>query len=152
MKLRIRNKAGRLLRVLARSAAFVALTAKLLVPVGYMPAALADGGPIRLCDSYRGGLAAEQLSMPSAHMGQHVEHAADMSAAAGEEHAHEPGQHHEWKHCSLGALASAAAITSDWAFALPFSAAERIESSEQVAHGHRTLIQFRSRAPPPSRS
>lgn len=40
-----------MLRRIGRATAFLSFASKLLVPVGYMPAALGDGGPIRLCDS-----------------------------------------------------------------------------------------------------
>src|SRR5690606_7795229 len=48
---RLTAKATRMLRRIGRATAFLSFASKLLVPVGYMPAALGDGGPIRLCDS-----------------------------------------------------------------------------------------------------
>jgi hypothetical protein len=49
---RIVKRLERLLNVGARVLGCAAVLVKLLIPVGYMPAALASGAPIRLCDGY----------------------------------------------------------------------------------------------------
>jgi hypothetical protein len=124
-----------------RALSCAAIIVKLLVPVGYMPAALASGAPIRLCDGYLPRalqLPAEQVA-PTAHgmahgHGGHREH----------EHEHE----HSWEHCSLGALASAAAIAPDWPLVDFSSVAARIEVAEQGIPTSSTSLVVRARGPP----
>jgi hypothetical protein len=139
--------------VLCRGFVVLAVGAKLLVPVGYMPASLADGGPFMLCGS---GLPA---SLRSGH-----EHAATMddhamsgaaSEATGSVQGHEPTQgeqpsseRHEWERCSLGGLASLAAFTAEWRFELPAVAPERVASYEHAVTMRAGWLAFRSRAPP----
>ncbi len=48
-------------RSIARGFAALALLFKLLIPVGYMPASLAEGGPIRLCSDVFATSGAAQL-------------------------------------------------------------------------------------------
>jgi len=116
-------------------ATYVAVACKLLIPYGYMPTALADGGPFILCQSY----------WPTAPSVGHEDQ---------EDHEnHENQDDHEssddaWTHCALGALSFAAALSDhheasllnfqDLPVSLPATATLRQQST----------FAFRSRAPP----
>jgi hypothetical protein len=61
------------------------------------------------------------------------------------------GQHdheHNWEHCSLGALASLAAITPEWPRVYVLPAAARIEVVEQGSPASLTFLPARARGPP----
>jgi len=154
-----------------RGSLALALTAKFLVPVGYMPSALADGGPITLCNALPGIAAAESPhadpvtqahvpeAAPPAHAhsssdGEHGAHAAvdtpGAGSAGGHDHDSPSASHHDWERCSLGGLASLAAMAGDWHFALPHPGAERIIVEHGATIGRETRVAFRSRAPPPA--
>lgn len=144
---------------LGRAFAVLAVGAKLLVPVGYMPASLADGGPLMLCGS---GLPAallathEHAAAGHDHSESGHAHAASMDdhALSGAESAVPgPGEqpaagHHEWERCSLGGLASLAAIAAEWRLEIPAVAPERAAAPAHVLATRAGWLAFRSRAPP----
>jgi hypothetical protein len=149
---RILSNAKRTVAILLRGGVFLALASKLLVPPGYMPSAIADGGPIRLCDV---GLPATLVSGAGA--GEHIVGAHEAHANAGALRdraaaAHDQGgrsdKHHEWEHCPLGGLASLAAIADDWQIALPYAVQRHFVPVDFVAFDRQIFIAFRSRAPP----
>jgi hypothetical protein len=142
-----------------RGGAYVALAAKFLVPIGYMPASLADGGPIRLCDA--GPLA--ELPTRSAAPGDHASHAHEEHAdghaasshsvpengpAVGHDHDDSSAGHHDWERCALGGLASLAALAGDGHIALPPLRPVRVAIAEVAPFSPQTVVPFRSRAPP----
>jgi hypothetical protein len=127
MNFRCRNRARKALLY----AFYIAFAAKTLIPVGYMPAALADGWPIRLCEAFPAGV------LVSDH-GAHHDH--------GEDDDDEGDQH--WRHCPLGALASAAGIPSEYRIRLSSPGQDYLPPplvSRPVAV---RALGFRSRAPP----
>jgi hypothetical protein len=162
LKLRVRKTGRRAGRALLRGTAFLALAAKLLVPVGYMPASLAEGG-LRLCDSDLAAAfaappraAAEHAGSPAGH-GHHGgadenahRHAHEAAAGQTQPHQHDDEQdsHHDWERCSLGGLASLAAVPAECRIALPAAAPERVAAAETIVVGRPAAIGFRSRAPP----
>lgn len=119
-----------------------------------MPAALADGGPITLCNAGPAAMLTE-LAAASTHepASGHADHGPDSGDAADHDHG-TPGHddtsssHHDWERCSLGGLASLAAIASHWDFAVEPLPAARIAVADVTAVGRRTVVPFRSRAPP----
>jgi hypothetical protein len=159
-KRRLITRVRRFAAVLCRGFVVLAVGAKLLVPVGYMPASLADGGPLMLCGS---GLPASLLSShehdasghdaASAHghpasMHDHAGPAAE-GAALGSRTGDEPASgHHEWERCSLGGLASLAAIAAEWRFEIPAVAPERAAAPARILPTRARWLAFRSRAPP----
>jgi len=95
-----------------------------------MPSALGEGSPIRLCSS---GLP-EGLA---AHGDEHHDH-------------DEEGSELLWEHCSLGALAATAAVTSDYEVRLSFFRESfSLVSQSQLATAL-TVVAFHARAPPTS--
>jgi hypothetical protein len=173
-KRRLTTKARRFAAALCRGFAVLAVGAKLLVPVGYMSASLADGGPIMLCGSglpaslllAHGHAAPGDADTQSGHASSafgHV-HAASQhdhalsgaeTAAPGSELGYESTQddqpsseQHQWERCSLGGLASLAAFTAEWRFELPAVAPERVASYEHAVTMRAGWLAFRSRAPP----
>ena len=164
---RILNKVRCTARACWRGLILLAVGAKLLIPIGYMPAALADGGPVALCGSglpaalamqhdHAGNLshdAAGHGQMPS---GPHVAMPSGDHATSGHEYAESgaaqgeapTAEHHEWERCSLGGLASLAAIASEWTLDLPARASQRAIAPGPERPIQTTRPAFRSRAPP----
>lgn len=142
-----------ILRSTLRGTAALALAAKFVVPVGFMPAAVADGGPFRLCDAGWSAPAeershdAQQLHEASADPhGHETRHGHEQGNA---EHGHDdPSASHTWERCALGGLASLAAIAGDWHFALPQAGPAPVAAADSAAVYRRAIIAFRSRAPP----
>jgi hypothetical protein len=121
-----------------RAFAVVAIAAKLVVPVGYMPASLADGGPIMLCGS----------GLPDG-FGAHDGHDATMHGAPVPGTADEPASDHpEWERCSLGGLAGLAALGSEWRIDFLAGAPERAEPLDSLFLPRSEIVAFRPRAPP----
>ena len=117
------GRAGRLLLLVT----YLSLACKFLIPVGYMPAAIGDGWPVRLCLS---GLPENIFSQGSHH------------------HGHEQSDDSKWQTCSFGVMSSAVAVTSDTATnaLLPIAAPVQTEPTSVMANA--TPVAFRSRAPP----
>ena len=109
---------------------YLAVASKLLIPAGYMPSALAEGTPIRLCSS---GLPEGLVS----HGDKHHDH-------------DEEGSELLWEHCSLGALAATAAVTSDYEFRLPFFRESVSLAPQSQLAAALTVVAFHARAPPTS--
>lgn len=109
-------------------AAYIAFTCKAVVPIGYMPASLAEGAPFQLCDAV--------LGAPLVPHGHHSDHDHDKKESA------------QWKHCPLGALAGAAAVSLE--FRLHFSWATQEPFVLSAARSHESIVRagYRSRAPP----
>lgn len=81
----------------------IAFACRLLVPAGYMPAALGEGWPIKLCHQ---GLPEHLLG--AHHDGHHQEH-----------DQHDSGEQLLWEHCPFGALLGAALIVGEFSFVGP---------------------------------
>jgi hypothetical protein len=122
-----------------RAFAALAVATKLLVPVGFMPAAIADGSPLRLCDGGRAAVMHGHMAMP----------AADAMAGSAHDHGKDGAGHHEWERCSLGGLASMAAVAFDMSFVIAEPGADH--EPRPVAMDRRSIHRTRSflaRAPP----
>lgn len=151
----------------ARGFTALAVAAKLLVPVGFMPAALASGSPIMLCDGGRGALAA--VPMAASVMGRHPVSAAELvhrhesgaaptshgqpvpGAIAGPPHEHGEGGsgQHEWERCSLGGLATLAAVAFEISFVVADPGGDLApQVVEQTWRTEERTTGFLARAPP----
>jgi hypothetical protein len=124
MILRCRNHARRLLLL----ACYVAFVAKAVIPIGYMPASLSDGFPVRLCDALPAG---KLLSDHDAHR----DHVGDESDK-------------RWEHCPLGALAGAASVPSAYEVYLSRPRYGVSAAGDEIVISSAPAIGFRSRAPP----
>jgi hypothetical protein len=126
--------------------AYLALACRLVIPAGFMPASLADGGPLRLCHGGPAGalleaLAAQAVPSEKQHEAHHQHgHDADGGPA--------PEQHDQWEHCPIGAVFASAALIGD-------SSVDVLELEHSfVAQSTRILISssrtgaYRARAPP----
>ena len=133
--------------------AFLSFAFRALVPVGFMPAALADGGPFKIC---HGGVAGALFSALAerthgAHSGHsahhhHAQAAAGDALGSGDEL---PAGHAGWEHCPVGAAVAQAAITSAGIHFEPVpheQAFARIEPRALVARVIPSV--YRARAPP----
>ena len=123
MNLRHTGRAGRLLLLVT----YLSLACKFLIPVGYMPAAIGDGWPVRLCLS---GLPAELFSNGDSH------------------HKHDRADDSKWQNCSFGVISSSVAVTSDPATNSPLPVAIPLQSACTAMAVNATVVAFRSRAPP----
>jgi len=106
---------------------YLSLACRLLIPAGYMPAAVGNGWPVRICYS---GLP-EGLS--SDHGGHHENNGEDDLLG---------------EHCFLGALLSAAAIASEYGFHIPYFSQDLSPAAYAQISIETTVVGFRSRAPP----
>src|SRR5690606_37644470 len=92
--------------------ALLGFLCRALVPAGFMPAPLADGGPIRFCHGGPAGalLTAliEQLSAEHAHS-SHEEH---------HDHTRDDASHEGWDRCPVGTAFAFAFLTADVALPL----------------------------------
>jgi hypothetical protein len=133
------------------SVVVLGLLCRSLIPAGFMPAAIGEGGPVAVC---HGGLAGEffrRLEAPGAAEpeafaghGAHAAHGgqADHGAPA-------PAADHEgWEHCPFGAAFGAALPADDVAPELPtlVQAFEIVEATRPAAY--RPASSYRARAPP----
>jgi hypothetical protein len=91
--------------------AYLALACRLVIPAGFMPASLADGGPLRLC---LGGPAGALLQALAAQAGasreqheQHHHHDHDNEGGA------TPAEHDPWQYCPVGAVFASAALVGE---------------------------------------
>ena len=119
-----------------RGVAYVAVVAKVLVPVGYMPGPLAAGLPVQLCDA---GFAPVVGHEHAVHSG-HPHH--------GARHEHDQASELHWKYCPGGALAAAGAIPVEYRIDLPHVEHERLALRDAAGVTRTPFIAFRSRAPP----
>jgi len=110
----------------------VAVICNFVIPIGYMPASLADGGPAQLCPS----------GWPSGGMPGHGGH-----------HGHDGHNEHSsgdevWEHCAYGAASSSPALVADHEISIArFSdVPDGYFEPRQIVR--RELLAFRSRAPP----
>ena len=117
-----------------------------------MPAPLAEGGPVVVCDGdFDGALIARAAAPPAHHHDHsHMAMAGDHGAMpmTGDAASHED-VHAAWKHCPVGASFGAAAFTTtfvvplsgDLVYAVPAAPKLALVSNERRAY-------YRSRAPP----
>jgi hypothetical protein len=104
----------------------VSLAFKFLIPVGYMPAPIGDGWPVRMCFT---GLPASLVA--------HDDH-----------HEHSKTDELQWESCSFAVFFSAYAITSDYA-SQELILSQAPLTTTYVRHStDTTVFAFHSRAPP----
>lgn len=136
-----RKPASRLKRLLL-GVAYVAFACKLLIPAGYMPAALGAGSLLALCP---GNLPVGLLDRaggrgPHGGPGGHDHHGDD-----------DAGEHDGaavWEHCSLGALAATPALASACVVAVTDAAPPSIATTAPLVTPNVRPLEFRARAPP----
>jgi hypothetical protein len=132
-------------RLLLRATA-LALGCNFIVPPGYMPAALADGGPFAFCPSTPGpGLPADHSNHHGHQSGQH---SGQSDAPDGDSDPASPGA---WDYCPLGVLSASCALTAEFSLALEFGKHVFNDAPEPASLVQPLLLAFHSRAPPPIR-
>ena len=110
-------------------ATLVAVVCNFVIPIGSMPAALADGGPFQLCPS----------GWPSGGMSGHEDHHGHDGHSSGEQ---------AWDHCAYGAASSSPALVPHNEISIARFSNVPDEYFEQQPIEPRALLAFRSRAPP----
>ena len=146
MNRRFRNRVSFRKRPLLHGLVLVGLLPKFLVPLGYMPSAIADGGPLVLCESF--------AALPGQAEDAHTHHhstAAHGHGATDTDEAPAPDQdagHGQWERCSLGGLATVAAITADWNAPLIDSTHELVATATRATYSRNQRQPFQARAPP----
>lgn len=123
-----------------RVVAYVAVVAKLLVPVGYMPGPLSAGLPVQVCDAGFAPIVVHERVAHAGH-GGHAHH-------GGTAHDHDKTSELHWKYCPSGALAGAGAIPVEYRIDLPHAEHERLALRDASGVTRTPFIAFRSRAPP----
>ena len=135
----MRRRLNKLTRI-ATWLAWASFALRVLVPVGYMPAAIADGGPFVLCP---GGYQAELIdylgaaAADGAGAGHHAGHAAQ-----------DHGSHAEGSDCSIGATFAAVGPAATAPLVAPAPQALRPVVPAAVPSGAAPLARYLSRAPP----
>lgn len=137
--------------------AIVGFLCRALVPAGFMPAPLSEGGPIRFCHGGPAGAllasiadrrafaAAERADGHDARNSIH-EHA-HAGADAATDGGHDAG-HEGWDRCPVGAAFSFAVLAGEVALPLPVPARALLPSEARV-HAPRAIPSgYHARAPP----
>lgn len=162
----MRGRTRTFVRRALEALAVVGFLIRAAIPVGYMPAPIADGGPLMLCPGGPGGAALLQLL-------QRHRAASGMASAEPDRgspyappprHAHEQhaGGNHDtdlggdapateayaWEHCALGVTLAASALFSAIDLSLPIPAAERPAALEASPPARVSFGHYRPRAPP----
>lgn len=126
-----------------------------LIPIGFMPAPLAAGGPIMLCHGGLAGAFFQALTEQSRDNAAHG-HTADDSAMdhhAQSDHASDTDPTQEfsaWDHCPTGATASAAALAPGFSISLLALAHAQPDPELHVGTPATPLKSYQARAPPPN--
>jgi hypothetical protein len=90
--------------------AYLALACRLVIPAGFMPAPLADGGPLQLCHGGPAGAlfaALAATAAPSDSQHEHHHHDRDDDGGA------TPTEHDAWQYCPVGAVFAFAALVGE---------------------------------------
>jgi hypothetical protein len=117
------------------------LAVRAVMPAGYMPAPIGEGGPFVLCP---GSLSGATLIL-----------AAQAQAAGhhGDQYDHGSGDgSHFWEFCAFGAALGAAAIGNDADLVLPVFEQVLISTRSELPARSPGLHPFDARAPPPLKS
>lgn len=134
-------------RVIRLAVAFFCVRA--VVPIGYMPAPLAEGGPFALCpDASAATLAmlepAHAIAQPPAGHAGHGDHT-DQADHTG----HPAGGHNEgWEHCPLGIGAADAAVGFAFSLLTLEPAALQMDAVVPAMPALEPIRTFHARAPP----
>lgn len=126
---RMKHGIFRRIKRLSMRLTLVAVVCNFVIPIGYMPAALADGGPFKICPS---GWPAGGMSGHDGHDGH------DGHSSSGE----------AWEHCAYGAASSSPALVSDHDISVAHFADVPDGYFEPRQIARRAVLTFRSRAPP----
>lgn len=131
-KTQMRRRIFKRISRLSVRATLVAVVCNFVIPIGYMPAALADGGPFKLCPSgwSQGGTLGHEGH------GGHDSH-----------DGHSPGDD-AWEHCAYGAASSSPALVSDHEISIGRFSDVPGGYFEPRQIDRRASLAFRSRAPP----
>lgn len=126
--------------------ALIGFLCRALVPVGFMPAPFADGGPIRIC---HGGTSGALLTALLELRSVSEEHAHGDLAGQRLADDHERNANHDgWERCPVGAVFAFAVLVSD--FALPLLPLDHVlargDSNFTVLPA--PLGHYQARAPP----
>jgi hypothetical protein len=108
---------------------YAALACKFLIPVGYMPAPISDGWPVRMCQA---GLPKSLLSHETDHLGQ------------------DETNELRWDSCSLGALYASAVIADSQIPHVPYPGSAPALTTAAGVCIETTASVFHCRAPPTS--
>lgn len=92
---------------------YLGFACRVFIPAGYMPAPLAEGGPIILC---HGGLSGKVFATVAEE--RHGHHSPAQSSAAVDTEdgspTHDNGQHEAWELCPVGATLKTSALTAEF--------------------------------------
>lgn len=133
-------------RALWPRVALLAFLCKAVVPVGYMPVPLDEGGPFVPC---HGTIAGVLLLSFGAELRSAAETAHGTHAHTGSPSIDDGAAAHEaWEHCPLGIAAASAPVPSEYALDLPVSKDGFEPVRDALAPIARNLCLYRARGPP----
>lgn len=128
--------------------ALIGFLCRALVPAGFMPAPIADGGPIRFCHGGAAGALLTALLSQRSSLAEEHAHAGDHGHGQHEDDHRDHVKHEAWDRCPVGTAFAFAALTAD--FSLPLLSLEH--DFEPVVAGPPVagvvLAHYRARAPP----
>jgi hypothetical protein len=149
---RTRNSKGRQICLRLALAGFLI---RAVIPVGFMPAPLAAGGPIVVCHGGLAGAFFQAWAEPGrdAAMPAQVANHSAMNQHAPSDHSSdtdEPTQSHSaWDHCPTGATASAAALAQSFSFTLLELSHRQLDPEPRFDTPASPTDFYQARAPPP---
>lgn len=140
---------------------FALFALRAIVPIGYMPASIADGGPFALCH----GKSAATLALFVAHdtaQGAGQIHGAGEAHGSADSHGQDATQHEtddpfsdpasghdqRWEECELGIGSAGAAMAPVMPSVLVAPAAVPVDSIEATLPARFRATLYRARAPP----
>ena len=127
--------------------AAVGFLTRVIVPVGYMPAPLAEGGPFAPCHGSYFGRFVKVLSNDSFSAAAQVHHS-DPAAPHHEKTEDAGGVHEAWEHCPLGVVAAGAALGLEHTLKLAELDQDFTHPGDVVVSSALVVGLYRARAPP----
>jgi hypothetical protein len=123
-----------------------------LIPLGFMPASLADGGPVVVCHGGAAGAFFEALAEARHAGGGHVHDAGGADHADHGSHAPDDAagaDHTGWERCPVGAAYAGAPLSHEFSLSLLSLAHVYAQAEPAAAPTVTTVSPYRARAPPP---
>ncbi|HEY7671413.1 MAG TPA: hypothetical protein VIC71_04280 [Gammaproteobacteria bacterium] len=126
--------------------AYLALACRLAIPAGFMPAPLADGGPLRLCLGGPAGAFLEALATQAHASGEH--HAQHHHHGHDDNNGGSPNQHDSWEYCPVGAVFASAALVGESSVVVLDLEHFFVDQPTRILVSSSRAGAYRARAPP----
>lgn len=127
---------------------FVGFASRMVIPIGYMPAALGDGGPIKLCP---GGVSPALIQFFEQRRRGHQHDGGDQAPDDGGHRSHSSSsdtEHDGWRHCPVGTVFSWAPLAAQVDLGVQMLGHVLAVSAPSVPVNLLSDTPYRARAPP----